>query len=869
MSTKKLISRWNADPTIASNIYAKHSFPARASDTRPFPSTLHPAIVNALKRNGIEALYSHQLVAWDCMENLQSIVVATGTSSGKSLCYNIPIVDRFLNDPSMRALYLFPTKALAQDQAQILSNLTDQISNELITEDSHNHLHDSPELSRGHLGEPNPISVYDGDTPTKSRPLIRSNARIILTNPDMLHYGILPQHTFWDTYFSNLNYIVIDEIHTYRGVFGSHVANVIRRLKRITNFYGGKLQFILTSATIANPVELAERLIEESVILLDTDGSSRGDQEFIIYNPPIVNQELGLRRSAIHESIRLADDLLAYDIQSIIFGRSRRTIELILSYLRDKGHASDMKNQEFIRGYRSGYLPGQRRAIEQGIREGVVKVVVATNALELGIDIGGMGAVLMVGYPGTIAATLQQAGRAGRGEKSSLAILVATADPLDQFLALHPEFIFERAPEQALIDPDNLLILLAHIKCAAFELSFEHGENFGLAEPQVVQEILEFLTHNGELHESGERYFWMVDQSPAQAISLRSTTTDNVTLQIAVDQLNDNSSRSNTIGVLDKISAMWMAHPNAIYLHEGEPYLVSELDLENNIAWLSKTDSDYFTEPRRSTEIQLLQQISESSVRGAVKSYGEVKVTSQVIGYRLIKWFSHEQIDIRELSLPPTELETTAYWLSLSETTVEMLRESELWKNDPNDYGPEWNKKRQQVRARDGYRCQICGAQEAKRSFDVHHKIPFRMSQIRHQANALENLITLCPRCHRRVERNVRVRSGLAGVAYVFGHLAPLFLMCDIRDIGVHADPNSPLANGNPAIILYDQIPAGIGLSQKLYEFHEQLIGRAVDLVAACNCPNGCPSCVGPGGEHGQGGKIEALAILQELIGNQ
>lgn len=869
MSTKQLISRWNADPTIASNIYARHSIPARASDTRPFPSTLQPAIVNALRRNSIEAFYSHQLSAWDCLENRKNIVVATGTSSGKSLCYNIPILDRFLNDPSMRALYLFPTKALAQDQAQILSNLTDQISDELITEDSQNHSFDSPGLPLDHLKKTIPIAVYDGDTPTKLRQVIRSNARIILTNPDMLHYGILPQHTFWDTFFSNLNYIVIDEIHTYRGVFGSHVANVIRRLKRITKFYGGKLQFILTSATIANPVELAERLIEESVILLDTDGSSRGDQEFIIYNPPIVNQELGLRRSAIHESIRLADDLLTYDIQSIIFGRSRRTIELILSYLRDKVHASDMKNPEFIRGYRSGYLPGQRRAIEHGIREGVVKVVVATNALELGIDIGGMEAVLMVGYPGTIAATLQQAGRAGRGEKSSLAVLVATADPLDQFLALHPEFIFERAPEQALIDPDNLLILLAHIKCAAFELSFEHGENFGLAESQVVQEILEFLTDNGELHESGVRYFWMADQSPAQAISLRSTTADNVTLQIAVDQHNDNSIRSTTIGVLDKISAMWMAHPNAVYLHEGEPYLVSELDLENNIAWLSKTDSDYFTEPRRSTEIQLLQHISEANVKGAVKFYGEVKVTSQVIGYRMIKWFSHEQIDIRELSLPPTELETTAYWLSLTEKSVERLRESELWKNDPNDYGPEWNKKRKLVRARDSYRCQICGAQEANRSFDVHHKIPFRMIQIRDQANALENLITLCPRCHRRVERNVRVRSGLAGVAYVFGHLAPLFLMCDTRDIGVHADPNSPLVNGNPAIILYDQIPAGIGLSQKLYEFHEQLVGRAVDLVATCNCPHGCPSCVGPGGEHGQGGKVEALAILQELAGNQ
>ena len=848
MTVKQLISRWNADPTISSNIYARHTIPARNPASRSFPDSLHPAIVSALIEIGIEELYSHQALAWDNVQAGINIAVSTGTSSGKSLCYNLPILDRVLRDSKSRALYLFPTKALAQDQLKSIVTLTQSI----------------PQKDSSNLPS---FAVYDGDTPRNSRPLIRTNARIIISNPDMLHFGILPHHTAWEQFFSNLRFIVIDEIHTYRGVFGSHVANVIRRLKRITNFYGSSLQFILTSATIANPTELAENLVEESVTLLDSDGSSRGKQDIFIYNPPIVDQELGIRRSAIHESVRLADDLLVYDIQSIIFGRSRRTVELILSYLRQKGHSLGIESELGIRGYRSGYLPQERRAIESAIRSGQVKIVVATNALELGIDIGGMEAVILVGYPGTIAATLQQAGRAGRGDATSMAVLIATADPLDQYLALHPEYLFDRSPEQALINPDNLLILLAHIRCAAFELSFDTGENFGSVDAHIVLELLEFLTENQELHQSGARFFWMSDSYPAQSISLRSTTTQNITLKLTNDQKDSNLEDSITLGILDRVSAMWMTHPAAIYLHDGESYYVNELDLEKKIAWLDKIDTDHFTEPRRSTEVQLLDLVWNSKIKGGDKSYGEVNVISQVIGYRMIKWFTHEQIDIRELSLPPTEIETTAYWFSLSEATVNKLRDSELWLNDPNDYGTGWQLERDLARKRDGFTCQVCGASEENRSHDVHHKIPFRAFTNHKQANKPDNLVTLCPKCHRRAETRIQMRSGLAGTAYVFRHLAPLFLMCDSRDLGVHSDPKSRLSEGAPSIIIYDQIPAGIGLSQRLYEVHKELVGRALELVTSCSCPNGCPSCVGPLSEGGLGGKPETQALLKELSG--
>jgi DEAD/DEAH box helicase domain-containing protein len=883
MSVTRLLRNWQAEPSIAANVATWQNLPARPAQFRPFPPELHPDLTSALESRGITALYSHQAAAWERLGEGRNVVVVTGTASGKTLSYNLPVLDLLLRDPAARSLYIFPTKALAQDQLKGLQELLKGLQTLTGSAQAARAAEIGPGKSAGSTTNASfaPLSpaIYDGDTPSAHRQAIRKGARIVLTNPDMLHLGILPYHTVWAEFFRDLRFIVIDELHVYRGVFGSHVANVIRRLKRVTRFYGARPQFILTSATIANPIELAEGLCEEPTALVDEDGAGRGPKSFLVYNPPVVNRDLGLRRSALQESVRLADDLLAYHIQTIIFGRSRRTVELILTYLRQRPLSTGQEregskpglppwespprpaSQEHgsIRGYRSGYLPNQRREIERGLREGEVRAVVATNALELGVDIGGMGASLLVGYPGTIASVWQQAGRAGRGADTSLALLIATADPLDQFLAHHPEYIFQRPPEAALINPDNLLILLDHLRCAAFELPFRSGDGFGRVEPGRLQEFLDFLQETGSLHLSGGKYFWMADEYPAQAVSLRSASADNIVLQVEGEE------GAAAIGQVDLASAMWMVHPQAVYLHEAQTHLVDELDLEGKVAHLRRLETDYYTEPRIETTVQLLEKHQEEVVPGAVKAFGELNVTAQVMGFRKVKWYTHEQLGLGDLELPPSELITTGYWLALAEDTVDRLRSEGLWRNDPNQYGPNWRRQRDLARQRDGYRCQVCGAPEDGRQHDVHHKTPFRTFDSLEQANRLENLATLCPACHRRVEAAVRVRSGLGGLAFALGHLAPLFLMCDVGDLGVHSDPQSPLAGGQPAVVLYDRVPAGIGFSLRLYEIHLDLLARAHELVAACECLDGCPSCVGPGGENGLGGKRETLAILQVL----
>lgn len=838
---EELLSRWQADPSVAENIAAWEHLPPQSARWVELPDELHPALRQALRRRGVTRLYSHQAQAWELAGCGKHLAIATRTASGKTLCYNLPVLDRLLRDEQGRALYLFPTKALAQDQLSALRSL---------------------EL---HSVE---AAIYDGDTPSRHRQTIRNQARLILSNPDMLHTGILPHHTLWADFFRHLRYVVLDEMHVYRGVFGSHVANVLRRLRRIARFYGAEPQFILTSATLANPGELARNLVEAPVELIDREGAAHGARSFLIYNPPIINPELGLRRSAFQESVRLADDLLAYNVQTIIFGRSRRGVELLLTYLRQQSASQRGWGVEGgeIRGYRSGYLPEHRRQVEGGLRSGEVRAVVATNALELGIDIGAMEAALLVGYPGSIAAAWQQAGRAGRGEQYALAVLVATADPLDQFLARHPEYLFQRTPEAALINPNNLLILLDHLRCAAFELPFQAGEGFGNLPGERLGEFLEFLQAEGLLHHSANRYYWMADQYPAQAVSLRSAVADRVTLQV-----REPEGREVVLGEVDYACAHWMVHPGAVYLHEAESYLVDELDLEGRIAHLRRLDTDYYTETRQETRVQLLELLARQPTKGCTISYGEIRVTSQVIGFRRIKWYTHEELVAEQLNLPPTNLETTGYWLTLEPAAIESLRQEGLWRNDPNNYGAGWARLRAIVRQRDGFRCQVCGAPETEREHDVHHKTPLRAFQDIHgkvnleQANRLENLTTLCPACHRRAEAAVRVRSGLAGLAFVMGHLAPLFLMCDSRDLGIHADPQSPLGEGMPTVAIYDQAPAGIGLSQHLFEVHGELVRRAYELVCDCPCQDGCPSCVGPGGETGLGGKDETRAILELL----
>jgi len=883
MPLDALLSYWKHDPMTVDNIVTWRISPLRPAQTHPFPSDLPAPLQEALSALGISSLYSHQFQAWTQARTGKNIVLATSTASGKTLAYNLPVLASLLENPDAKALYLFPTKALTQDQ---LSNLQAIQS----------------KIPIGHDVKNLESSIYDGDTPQRDRSAIRKTARIVLTNPDMLHTGILPHHTNWADFFRNLKFVIVDELHTYRGVFGSHVANVIRRLKRVAAFYGNSPQFILTSATIGNPQQLAEKLTEVPVTLIDKDGSSRGERHFLIYNPPVVDETLGLRKSALLESVRLAQDVLSAGVQNVVFARSRRSVEIILTYLQETLSLHPSPNslnlgkgrgRGRVRGYRSGYLPSQRREIEKGLRDGSVRTVVATNALELGIDIGGLSAAILVGYPGSIASAWQQAGRAGRGDAPAAAVLVASANPLDQFLAHHPEYFLERSPEQALINPDHLLILLEHLRCALFELPFAQGERFGYLD---VDEFLEFLVSNREAHFSGEKYYWMADKYPAADISLRSASAESITLQLSED-----ASAPTTIGTVDGESATWMVHPGAVYLHEAQSYFVERLDLEENLALLRPALSDYYTEPLRDTAVTPLSLGEWKKVKGCEKAWGELQVTTRVKGFTKRRWYTREALGSEPLDLPPQDLQTTGYWISISDETVKTLSNTGLWTNAPNDYGPDWSKIRERVRARDGYRCQICGKLEEKRQHDVHHKMPFRIflkqsltspptqppgradfvNQNREtlrkaqedalqsaiaRANQLDNLTTLCTECHKKAETAVRVRSGLAGLSYVLGNLAPLFLMCDPGDLGTHIEPVGKADFPLPAVVLYDLVPAGIGFSEKLFELHEELIKSALELVSECACADGCPSCVGPGGENGMGGKQETIAILKELV---
>lgn len=851
MTFTTLIHRWQTDPLTAENISTWNTQPARLADLRPLPADLPRKLADSLRQRGIGFLYSHQAEAWAAARRGENLVLATGTASGKTLCYNLPVLAAIAENPEARALYLFPTKALAQDQ---FSNLQASFAG-------------------------SSSAIYDGDTPQSNRPLIRKNARIVLSNPDMLHTGILPHHAGWAEFFRSLRYVIIDEMHTYRGVFGSHVANVLRRLKRVAAFYGAHPQFILTSATIANPAQLAEKLIEEPVSLIDRDGSARGERHFLIYNPPVIDEAIGLRKSATQETVRLAKDLLETGTQTVVFARSRRSVEILLSYLEQTGQLEnpETENPSAIRGYRSGYLPSQRREIEKGLRGGSVQMVVATNALELGIDIGGLGAAVLVGYPGSVASVRQQAGRAGRGEAPALSLLIATASPLDQFLARHPHYLLERSPEQGLINPDHLLILLNHIRCALFELPFAPGEGFGRLPAEALAEYLQVLAGSGEAHTRSEKTYWMADAYPAAGVSLRSASPENVLLQV------EGGERPFVIGVVDIESAPWMVHPRAVYLHEGQQFFVQDLNLGERRATLIPVALDYFTEPVRETSVEVL----SISAQAAQKAWGEVLVTTRVTGFRKKAWSGgylpgagQDQLGQEPLDLPPSELQTTAYWLSISAEIVETLSQDGLWTNAPNDYGPQWPKIRDHVRARDHYRCQMCGRAEngpaagarAGRQHDVHHKIPFRMFRDgegkiqREQANRLENLVTLCPECHKKAEANVRVRSGLAGLGFALANLAPLFLMCDTGDLGLHTEAQESISFPQPAVVLYDQVPAGIGFSEKLFELHEELLRQALELISECPCDDGCPSCVGPAGENGMGGKLETLAILRQLV---
>lgn len=631
-----ILEQLKTDERFRDNIAHWRVIPAREAKAVPFPQEMDARIQDALTRRGITSLYTHQETSFRHVRGGKHIVAVTPTASGKSMCYHLPILQTLAEDTQARALYLFPTKALAQDQKAELHELI------------------------GEMGLAIKSETYDGDTPANIRQMVRKAGNIVITNPDMLHSAILPHHTKWVSFFEHLKYIVIDELHTYRGVFGSHVANVIRRLKRICAFYGSAPQFICTSATIANPRELAEALTEEQVELVDNNGAPSGIKHFVFYNPPVVNRQLNIRRSATLEARDITEQFLTNGIQTILFARSRVRVEILLTYLQEL--IKRKLGPKTIQGYRGGYLPSQRREIERGLRNGDIMGVVSTNALELGVDIGQLQACVITGYPGSVASTWQQAGRAGRRQGESAVIMVGSSTPLDQYVIAHPEYFFDRSPETARINPDNLIILVDHLKCAAYELPFSKGDTFGRAE---ITEVLEFLTEEQVLHYSRGKWFWMNDSFPAHNISLRSASQENVVII-------DISERGNerVIGEMDRFSSMTLLHDEAIYLHQGTQYQVEKLDYEEKKAYVREVQVDYYTDANLAVQLKVLEQDQTRHHGQSVVAYGEVSVHAMATIFKKIKFETHENIGSGPIHLPEEELHTNAAWIGFSDSLL-------------------------------------------------------------------------------------------------------------------------------------------------------------------------------------------------------
>jgi len=762
---------------------AVRHYPAREAQWAEFPARVHADLRAAYNAKDIRQLYTHQAAAAEAVHAGKNVVIVTPTASGKTLCYNLPVLDAILANDDTRALYLFPTKALAQDQLAELHDLNGRLANRV------------------------GVFTYDGDTPTDARKAIREKSHVVLTNPDMLHTGILPHHTRWTRLFENLRYIVVDELHTYRGVFGSHLCNVLRRLQRIARFYGSKPQFICCSATIANPGELASSLIEDNVEVLAANGAPAAEKTFVFYNPPVVNRALGIRRSYINEGSRVAQEFLKHDLQTMVFANSRLHTELILTYLQ-QANPQQPGQPETIRGYRGGYLPNERREIERGLREGQIRGVVTTSAMELGIDVGSLDTVVMTGYPGTIAATWQRAGRAGRRSGSSCAVLVASSAPLDQFIIRHPDYFFGNTPEHAFIQPDNLEILINHLKCAAFELPIGPQETFGEVN---VPDLCSRLAEAGYFHRAGENYHWTHEAYPADTVSLRSVTSDNFVII-------DITGAPQVIGEVDFPSALTTVHEKAIYLHGGQQYHVEHLDFKERKAYVKQVNVDYYTDAIRYTQVRVLE-IAETARSagqqnaGATSNawaHGDVLVRSQVVGFKKIKFFTNENIGAGQLELPENEMHTTSYWITMERPLLESL--------------------------------------------------PYTIS-----------------------ER----QSGMFGLLYALASVATLLLMCDGRDLGTaigerppapgtESDDFTPMRMEEsvgsapkeffePNLYLFDAYPGGIGFSEPLFRAHALLVRKTRELIRACPCGAGCPSCVGPAGDLAPKAKEAAVAILDRL----
>lgn len=639
MNLEQLLQQLRGEEKFTRHVTRWQVIEPEPATNAPFPKILDSRLVDVMRRRGVEQLYSHQAEAVELASIGRSFVVPTPTASGKTLCYNLPVLDTILRNPQARALYLFPTKALSQDQMHEVHGVVSDLGVDIKT------------------------FTFDGDTPETARRAIRSSGHIVVTNPDMLHQGILPHHTLWVKLFENLKYVVVDEVHQYRGVFGSHVANVLRRLRRIAKFYGADPQFICCSATIANPAELAGRLTGMPMEEIGSNGAPRGEKHFIFYNPPVVNQELGIRQSVIKTTRRISERFMSCGAQLIVFARSRMRVELLLTYLEKAGRRVGIKSGE-VRGYRGGYLPGERRAIEQGLRDGTVNTVVSTNALELGIDIGRLDVCVMAGYAGTVASTWQQAGRAGRRQTLSAVVLVASSSPTDQYIINNPDYFFGRSPEHATLDPDNLIILISHLKCAAFELPFTEDERYG---DQRVEEILDYLVDQGVLHRSGGRYHWMADTYPAEDVSLRSAAPDNV---VIIDQ---SIPGGRIIGEMDLFSAQEMLHDDAVYMHGAQQYHVDKLDWDRREAHVQPVQVNYYTDAQRKSELKTLTADESRAFSFGELVVGEIGLVSKVTVYKKIKLGTHENVGAGRVHLPEMEMHTVGFWWQMPENSGDQL----------------------------------------------------------------------------------------------------------------------------------------------------------------------------------------------------
>jgi DEAD/DEAH box helicase domain-containing protein len=621
-----------------SSVSGYHYIPACQPRFADLPESLAPSLRSVLRERGIERLYSHQAEAFRIAESGRNVAVVTPTASGKTLCYNLPVLQRIASNPDARALYLYPTKALTYDQLDDLMAWANSLDRDF------------------------GVYSYDGDTPQDARAAVRAKGHIVLTNPDMLHKGILPHHTKWARQFENLSFIIVDELHTYRGVFGSHVANVFRRLARVCEFYGSRPQFICTSATIANPKELAEHLTGAPFELIAESGAPAAEKHVFFYNPPVVNRQLGIRRSYVHEARQIAAAFLKRSIPAIVFANSRLITEILVRYLKAAFETGPVP-QETVVGYRGGYLPNERRQIERGLRDGRIRGVVSTNALELGIDIGSLDVAVLAGYPGTIASTWQRMGRAGRRSGMAVAVMVASSAPLDQYIVNHPEYFLNQPPERGLVNPDNIHILISHLQCATFELPFGADEMFG---GHPMGEILEFLGERGFIHRAGNKWHWTSDAYPADAVSLRSISSDNF---VVVERDVRPAGEPRILGEVDYTSAFTTLHEKAIYLHQGQQYYVHELDIAERRAYVREVDSDYYTDAITYTKVKTL----DTMETAAEHSHGEVHVAHQVVGFKKIKFFTMENVGSGDLNLPVQEMHTTAYWITLPRAQFEAL----------------------------------------------------------------------------------------------------------------------------------------------------------------------------------------------------